>query len=328
MRLESVPRGTSYLERRAMALSLCALFSAGGFLTGLSVLLPHPKAVIEEGALLNAGLALLASLIVFLWGSRLPVAGFHIAAALGSALISTGIHFGGYAPSSPSYGLFYLWVVVYCFSFFTFTQAMIQSGVAAASHLIVLGIDGRVDTLITDWILTWGILFVTGVVVGWLSGQVRTLAETDTLTGLRNRRAWETELERELANASRTQQPISVILIDVDGLKSTNDTHGHQAGDRLLKEAAAAWSGAIRAGDLIARIGGDEFAVLLSGCSLEGAAKSLTRLDGSTSVPFCAGIAQWDGTESPDDLMHRADVALYGEKKLRYSTSSRVESTS
>ena len=297
-----------------MALALAALFGAGGFLTALSVVLPHPGSVNETGALVNAVIALVTSLVLVRWGARFPVVAFQVLVLVGSVLIALGIHFGGYAVGTPSYALFYLWVAVYSFSFFSILHSLAQAAFSATAHLAVLLVDDSAGLLINDWVLTWGILLVTGLVVGWLSGQVRTLAETDTLTGLRNRRAWEGELSRELANASRTGRPTSVVVIDIDGLKSVNDREGHQAGDRLLKEAAAAWSGAIRSGDLIARLGGDEFAILLTSCTLAGAEVSVERLRSTCPVAFSAGCALWDGSETPDELMHRADVALYEQK--------------
>ena len=324
MRLESVPRGASHLERRTMALALVALYGAGGFLTLLSIVLPHPEQVIEAGAIFNSVVAIVASLVVWRFGHLLPPAGFQALVALGTALIALGIHFGGYSPAAPSYGLFYLWVVVYSFSFFSFRAAIIQAAVAAAAHLAVLVIDIRLAAYITDWAITWGILFVTGLVVGWLSGQVRTLAETDALTGLRNRRAWEGELARELANATRTGSSVSVIVMDVDGLKAINDSGGHQAGDRLLKETAAAWNDALRSGDLLARLGGDEFAVLLTACALDGAQTTLARLQQATGTTFSAGCATWDLKETPQDLMHRADLALYDDKRRGVSTGSNI----
>lgn len=323
MRLETVPRGASHLERRTMAMALVALYGAGGFLTLLSIVLPHPSQVNEAGALFNSVVAILSALVVWRFGHLLPLAGFQSLVALGTCLIALGIHFGGYSAAAPSYGLFYLWVVVYSFSFFSFQAAVIQAGAAAAAHLTVLIIDIRLATYITDWAITWGILFVTGLVVGWLSGQVRSLAETDSLTGLRNRRAWEAELTRELANSTRTSSAVSMILMDIDGLKAINDTQGHQAGDRLIKETAAAWSAALRSGDLLARLGGDEFGVLLTACALDGAHTTLARLHEATPTRFSAGCATWDHRETPEELMHRADLALY-EDKRRGSVSSRT----
>lgn len=305
-----------------MSVALAALYAAGGVLTILSLVLPHPSSVNEIGALSASCIAIVAAALLLTTGDRFQPWAFEGLVAAGSILISIGIHFGGYAMGTPSYALFYLWIGVYSFNFFSFRSALVQMALSSWCHLIVLLIDGRSSFLVTDWVVTWGVLFVTGIVVGWLSGQVRTLADTDGLTGLRNRRAWDAELVRELANAERSGEPLSVMIIDIDGLKAVNDREGHQGGDRLLKEAAAAFSSAVRSGDLVARIGGDEFGVLLRACTIEGAQTSLDRLLNATDVAFCAGCAQWDGSESVESFLHRADSALYERKMDRPAVST------
>ena len=307
-----------------MANALAALYAAGGFLTTLSILLPHSALVNESGALVNAAVAFVAAFFVWRWGSKLPLAGFQILITMGSLLVSLGVHFGGYAQGTPSFAFFYLWVILYSFSFFPLVSGMIQAGIAAAAHLMVLAVDNQASALISDWTLTWGILLVTGLVVGWLSGQVEQMAVTDMLTGLRNRRAWEEELGRELSKAARTGHPLSVVLLDVNGLKIVNDTHGHQAGDRLLKEVAAAWSGSLRMGDFLARLGGDEFGLLLTACPPEGAERALQRLKDATTISFSAGCATWDRGEGAENLCHRADLALYEQKKQMASSAQLV----
>jgi len=106
---------------------------------------------------------------------------------------------------------------------------------------------------------------------------VASLAASDPLTGLPNRRQWDEEAARMVARAERTGEPLAIALIDLDRFKAYNDTHGHQAGDRLLKEAAAAWRDQLRAGDLLARWGGEEFAVALPGTTAELVAPVLER---------------------------------------------------
>jgi diguanylate cyclase (GGDEF)-like protein len=297
-----------------MATSLGVLFLAGGCLTLLSTVLPHPETLQETGAIVNSIIAIVAGLILFAVGPRLPAPAFQVFVGMGSILIAVGVHVGGYGAETPPYAFFYVWVAVYSFYFFERRAAVLQLGVGSLSHLTVLVLDGRGAVAITGWIFTWGITTVAGFVVGWLSLRVRTLAETDSLTGLRNRRAWDAELDRQLANAARTGQSFCVLLLDLDGLKTINDENGHQAGDLALKEAAAAWSGEIRAGDLIARLGGDEFGVLLPSCTPGGARALLERLRDSSEVRFSAGGAHWDGRESPQELLARADRDLYEAK--------------
>jgi diguanylate cyclase (GGDEF)-like protein len=103
-----------------------------------------------------------------------------------------------------------------------------------------------------------------------------------------------------------------VALLDLDHFKRFNDSYGHPAGDRLLKEASAAWHGALRQGDTVARWGGEEF-VLLPGADAEVAREVLGRALARTppGQTFSAGVAQWDGTETSEDLLQRADAGLY-----------------
>ncbi|MGN6202744.1 MAG: GGDEF domain-containing protein [Solirubrobacterales bacterium] len=146
-----------------------------------------------------------------------------------------------------------------------------------------------------------------------LLGKVQEMAIHDSLTGLPNRRALEEQLPRELARARRSREPLCVAIIDIDHFKSYNDTHGHLAGDEVLRECARAWDGALRGEDTIVRFGGEEFLVLLPGTEPEEAAEVVERLRERTPMEqtCSAGLACWDTVESADDLLGRADAALY-----------------
>lgn len=114
----------------------------------------------------------------------------------------------------------------------------------------------------------------------------------------------------------KRRRPVYVALIDLDHFKDFNDRHGHPAGDALLRRAAIAWRGALRTADVLARYGGEEFAVMLAGCSAQSALEILDRVRlatiGEQSVSI--GLAVWDGRESADQLVCRADAALYAAK--------------
>jgi diguanylate cyclase (GGDEF)-like protein len=152
-----------------------------------------------------------------------------------------------------------------------------------------------------------------------LLARLERIAHTDELTGLPNRRAWREELPREMARAKREHWPLCVAMLDIDGLKKLNDTHGHHAGDQLLKQNAAAWSSALRPVDLLARYGGDEFAAVLTGCRLDDARKLVDRLIEATPEDhdFSVGIAEWDGVQDVQALMAVADASLYAAKGAR-----------
>jgi diguanylate cyclase (GGDEF)-like protein len=148
--------------------------------------------------------------------------------------------------------------------------------------------------------------------------QLAALALTDTLTGLGNRRAWDAWIARALQDAATGAKPrITIALLDVDHFKAFNDARGHQDGDRLLKEAGAAWRAHLRPGDRLARYGGEEFAVLLPGCDEPCAAIVIERLRAAMPAgqTCSAGIAQWDGEEEAGALVARADAALYAAKQ-------------
>jgi diguanylate cyclase (GGDEF)-like protein len=143
-------------------------------------------------------------------------------------------------------------------------------------------------------------------------------ARTDDLTGLLNRRAWEEQLPREMARARRQSDPLCVAMLDLDFFKNYNDQRGHQAGDRLLKQSAAAWQEELRASDTLARYGGEEFTVALAGCTMTNAKTIVERLRAvmPAEQTVSAGVACWNGRESAEDLVGRADAALYEAKRL------------
>jgi diguanylate cyclase (GGDEF)-like protein len=150
-----------------------------------------------------------------------------------------------------------------------------------------------------------------------LLDQLDDLAHTDALTGLANRRAWEAELDRGLARSRRTGEPLSVAVVDIDSFKAINDVHGHPGGDSLLVTVARGWAGVLRPDDVLARIGGDEFAVLMPACAETEAGEVIRRLRAHMPRPYsCSvGLAIWDRTESGDGLMSRADGLLYEAKR-------------
>ena len=150
-----------------------------------------------------------------------------------------------------------------------------------------------------------------------LVSQLSAMADTDELTGLPNRRAWDEVILRAVGYATRTRRPLCVAVIDLDHFKAFNDRNGHQAGDRLLKAAAASWRTVLRTSDTLARYGGEEFAVALPNCSADASRIVLERLraltpDGET----CSiGLAEWIPGESAAELVARADLALYEAKR-------------
>ena len=174
-------------------------------------------------------------------------------------------------------------------------------------------------------LVNWRLSESQAVEISRLVSRLEGLARTDPLTGVPNRRVWEEELPRELERARRMGTELCVAMIDLDNFKAFNDRHGHQAGDRVLKEAASAWRTQVRSTDLLARYGGEEFVLLLPTCALEDAVEIVERLRAVTPLVTCSvGLAQWDFQEHPTELLARADQALYlakAEGRNRYVTA-------
>jgi len=147
---------------------------------------------------------------------------------------------------------------------------------------------------------------------------------TDPLTGLFNRYHFEAMLKREIARCARYEVSLSLLLVDVDRLKPLNDRWGHQAGDRALSRVAAAIQKSLRGTDIAARIGGDEFAIILPDTDAVAGLIVATRIrrhlvqDGSTMVTVSGGLVELPrgiAEASSAQLLAAADVALYAAKK-------------
>jgi len=148
------------------------------------------------------------------------------------------------------------------------------------------------------------------------SAQLGELAREDPLTGLPNRRALESGLSAEMERARRDPHSLAVVMIDLDHFKRFNDTYGHPAGDELLRTASAEWRGLLRSGDLLARLGGEEFVLVLPALDADAAEALVARLQAATPLAqsFSAGVALWDGQELSGELIERADAAMYRAK--------------
>jgi diguanylate cyclase (GGDEF)-like protein len=155
--------------------------------------------------------------------------------------------------------------------------------------------------------------------------ELRTLADTEPLTGLANRRVFAAALWRELARHSRHGGALSVVLFDLDALKALNDNAGHAAGDRAIRELAGACTEATRSSDLAARVGGDEFALLLPDTDAEEAALVAERVRSSMAAKRVAGrplgvsvgVATANKTTTSEALLTVADARLYRDKRAR-----------
>jgi diguanylate cyclase (GGDEF)-like protein len=160
-----------------------------------------------------------------------------------------------------------------------------------------------------------------------LTGRLRELAMIDSLTGVLNRRAFLDHADGEWVRHRRHNHSLSCAMVDVDGFKKINDTFGHAAGDALLQHIGALLRATLRASDLPARLGGDEFVALMPETNLEGAttlgerllsrlaSRPITVLDQSLTTTLSIGVSTADECASLDELLAKADQALYRAKK-------------
>ena len=204
---------------------------------------------------------------------------------------------------------------------------------------LLLGFSDNIPLVTVGAFLLWAVMLVSiAVMVGTLSDGWRSaLVElrkshekdvlTDELTGVANRRAYEYELQRRHAQWNRTQEPLSLVLIDIDYFKSFNDRYGHQAGDVVLQSVAEGLQDAVRTVDLVARYGGEEFGIVLPNTGIEEAKEIAERIRSiveSARFPYnglklrltvSLGLAQLMPGEELSDFVQRSDAALYFSKE-------------
>ncbi|MES2606883.1 MAG: GGDEF domain-containing protein [Pseudomonadota bacterium] len=183
------------------------------------------------------------------------------------------------------------------------------------------------------------IFFAPFLLVAWvtalLAGDIqagglafKSLAHTDEMTGLLNKRSLNVELEKAIQTAAERKSPLTVMMLDADNLKHTNDTFGHDAGDQLITHVASVLKGSLRASDIVCRYGGDEFVAVLPQMGLAKALEISERIrkavalspfqsrEQALSTSVSVGFSTWpDHTKDLTQLMVLADASLYESKR-------------
>jgi diguanylate cyclase (GGDEF)-like protein len=312
-----------------VATILAYLFALGGVLLFGTLLLPAHEGR-DVGELVAVGVAaIVVAAGLFVGHKEIPLRVLRLLPALGTVLIGLVVYFGG-AEAAAAYGSFMSWVLVAAGMFFDL-RLILQHGafVVVVYAVALIGVDAPDETIGLRLAMTVGTVLAFALVMGGIGRRVRavlsrleTAAHTDPLTGLLNRRALDQAFERELGRAERTAQPVGVVILDIDGFKRFNDERGHLHGDRALQRLGRVLGEKTRAEDCVARIGGEEFAIIAPDCDTAGALALAERLRRGVEVEFgedgltasCGVASHPEGGATPPDLIAAADMALYRAK--------------
>jgi diguanylate cyclase (GGDEF)-like protein len=327
--MPSIGSDRAYVSARIGA----SMFFAGALFSLLSTWMPHgPHGDVQGLRLLALGEALTGVAILLIprrWRRFIPgVVVFGAVAVVSVSVLCNGER-GGDAPTLTEF--FYAWPAVYVGYFFRRWMVPVFIAVTATAYAATLAFMKLSGNVEIRWMLV--VTVVAGLTVAahairtQVNGLVQRLQEaarTDTLTGLPNRRAFDERLALELSRTNRTGEPLALLIGDVDGFKALNDEFGHAAGDQALASLGRVLMDECRVVDLPARIGGEEFAVLLPATEGTDAVVTADRLRAAVSgihdgagraltMSFGVAIHPPYG-DTADALLRAADRALYSAK--------------
>ncbi len=311
-------------NKRLIAYTAAAMYGGGVVINGIESLIPGGPAVS-----LTPGAAALGAVVLLLTvGPRLPRWGLAPLGPVGALLIA----YSQVTTPGPGDGaVLYMWPVLWTAFFFGRRGAVaIVACIGVAHGLAVLSLPAD-SRFLARWIeVMFSVSIVAAVVQVLVANNDKLLARlvgearTDKLTGLLNRHGFEEPAAIELAHARREHRSIAAITIDIDYFKRVNDEWGHETGDRVLARLGAVLTAHCREIDVVARVGGEEFVVLLPSSDSADAQEYMQRvrralavrdLPGLPAVRVSAGIAATVAPANVEELLERADSALYAAKR-------------
>nr|WP_246214405.1 bifunctional diguanylate cyclase/phosphodiesterase [Modestobacter muralis] len=297
---------------RAMAAMVAVFYLVGGVAGLLLTWGGHMQGTARAVMVSMSLSALLSALVVARWGSRWSRNVFHLPIGSAALLVDTAVLVApdaGTAVASAALIAFTVMDAVLLFKFHV-----------AAAH-VLFGLTGVTVALTVQGDVSLPTALALDAVIVALAVATRVLvlraadADRDPLTGLANRRGFDESLQHLLADLSRSREPLSAALLDIDHFKAINDTRGHEAGDEVLRRVADEWTRALPPRAVLARHGGDEFALLLPGSTGPAALELVRRLCAEhPAVRLSVGVAERRVGDSAAQLMRRADQALYAAK--------------
>jgi diguanylate cyclase (GGDEF)-like protein len=303
-------------ELPAPVWAMAMIYGVGGAMCLFAAAFPiSPEAPVALARVIG-GVCLIGAVVIVCCGRRMPPLALQVAAIGGtitnSILVSACTTDYGAALNSFAY----LWIGIYAGQFFEQRAVRVQCAVIVVASGAALQISG-LPGMVTAWLMIAGSSVLASEALARVNSRLRRQLTTDPLTGLLNRAGFAVASERVRALAERDAKPVSIALIDLDQFKRVNDLHGHAAGDELLTDLGRAWRAELRGSEVLARFGGDEFALVMAGAGAEGAEEALGRLRTASAAEWSVGLVEWERGESLDRAMARADAELYRAKRAR-----------
>ena len=317
-------------ETRLMARTLAALFAAGATLTLLTVALPHTARASDLAMLLIIGVAYIVAALLLWRADRVSVKLLPAVLAWGSTLIAGVAYFSAENPSPLIF--FFLWVFLFASYFFTARETVVQVIYVALVYGALLIARAPVSRIAEWWLVGMGSLLIAAILVRamrergeLLIAKLYEAARTDPLTNLSNRHGFREHLDLELERARRGEAMMTVLVGDLDHFKEVNDRSGRHVGDGALKRLARLFEERKRQIDGLARVGGEEFALILPDTGDHDAFLIAERLRNELREEFAGdavpltisfGLASYPKHgETAGSLLRAADEALYAAKQ-------------
>jgi diguanylate cyclase len=294
--------------------AMAMIYAVGGAMCLVAAIFPiSPHAPVVLATVVGC-VCLAGGAVILALGRRMSPRALQVAAIAGtlvnSVLVSACTTNYGAALNSFAY----LWIGIYAGQFFEQRAVRVQCAVIVVASGVALKLSG-LPGMVTAWVLVAGSSVLASEALARVNSRLRRQLTTDPLTGLLNRAGFAVASERVRALAERDGKPVSIALIDLDGFKRVNDQRGHAAGDELLIDLGRAWAAELRGSEVLARFGGDEFALVMAGAGPAGAEEALARLRTASAAEWSVGVVGWEREESLDRALARADAELYRAKR-------------